>query len=401
MDDHNNNNSYQLRCLTDDDITEWSHFCANCFSYKPNPPPASYFQRHFYNDPQRDSSLIKVIIFNDDDDCNNNSHDDVVESNKIVSSVRIFQRRISIGNNNNSGKFIKAGGIGEVCTSEQHRKRGLAKRLLVDAMNTMSNERKMQCSLLHASSALTSVYEKSGGYKCVTTKWSVLKVNMESLNLQSSSNHHFDSMLHVRLASFPNDTERLCSIHKKYSEDRFAGCIIRSIEYWNNYLRFEIGESLFVLTDDNSSSNNETNGTKSVLGWISIRPRNGKIQLRDFGLDLDLLQSLGYTTSQIFSRLLAVALSKEKHNIIHTNDSAKLDLLIPTVIVEEMSQQKDFCKEKCTWVDWSVPFRDENDIGWMYKMFNDTDDQQHHDNNIIHLVNNNNVPHLIWPSDSF
>ena len=66
--------SYQLSSLTDDDINRWTQFCANCFSYKANPPPASYFENHYRNDPRRDSSLIRVIYFND---ANNNR----VESN--------------------------------------------------------------------------------------------------------------------------------------------------------------------------------------------------------------------------------------------------------------------------------------------------------------------------------
>ena len=35
--------------------------------------------------------------------------------------------------------------------------------------------------------------------------------------------------------------------------ERFAGCIIRSIEYWNEYIQYEIGDSIYVLTNNGTS----------------------------------------------------------------------------------------------------------------------------------------------------
>ena len=115
--------TYQIRTLTDSDIPSWARFCADCFSYKPNPPPESYFQKHYYNDPRRESKLIRVMDYHDDDNADTS----------IVSSTRVFQKTISIGN----GKTLEAGGIGEVCTSQEHRKKGLAKRLLLDSIHCM------------------------------------------------------------------------------------------------------------------------------------------------------------------------------------------------------------------------------------------------------------------------
>ena len=76
--------TYHLRSLTEDDITRWSEFCASVFSYKPNPPPSSYFARHYHNDPRRDASLIRVLIH-----CPNNTMEEC-QNGEIVSSVRIF-----------------------------------------------------------------------------------------------------------------------------------------------------------------------------------------------------------------------------------------------------------------------------------------------------------------------
>lgn len=293
----------------------------------------------------------------------------------IASSVRIFQRTISIGN----GSTLEAGGIGEVCTSQDHRRRGLAKRLLKDALDTMVNSGKIKCSLLHASAALQPVYEKSGGYQCVTSKWSVIKLDLQCLDRLTK-----DESFAVRLASFPNDTERLQQIHKKYSEDRFAGCIIRTTEYWNEYLKHEIGNSLYVLTDPNSL----------IVAWMSIRPRNGKFQIRDYGVDLDHCESINCTIAQILSRLLKVSL--ENDGILANQEATTVDLHLPTVVVDELKNQQTFSGENCNWVDWSVEIKNDDDIGWMYKTFSGDETSD-----IVHVMNKMNVPHLIWPSDSF
>ncbi len=392
----NDESTYEIRSLTDDDIPKWTEFCAHCFSYKPNPPPSSYFLRHYNNDPRRDASLIRVICHSPP--VNVSACNQEESESHIVSSTRIFQKTLSLGSggrNSSSAstcgdsnvQTIEAGGIGEVCTSANHRKKGLAKRLLRNAIDVMTNETKMHCSLLHASPQLTTVYEKSGGYVCVTSKWSVLNVPIPMRDLNGRI-----GTLNVRLASFPDDTVQLQAIHKKYSEERFAGCIIRSVEYWNEYLRYEIGESLFVLTDSINNDDNNNDGSEIILGWISIRPRNDRFQLRDFGVNLDQCKSLSYSTSQVLSRLLKVALEKEKENI--STEQQKIELHLPTAIVDEMKDQN----VDCEWVNLSDATSDD-DIGWMYKMLQSQDVDS--DRDIITIVNKLNVPHLIWPSDSF
>eukprot|EP00751_Fragilariopsis_kerguelensis_P010688 CAMPEP_0170786644 /NCGR_PEP_ID=MMETSP0733-20121128/17771_1 /TAXON_ID=186038 /ORGANISM="Fragilariopsis kerguelensis, Strain L26-C5" /LENGTH=436 /DNA_ID=CAMNT_0011132621 /DNA_START=795 /DNA_END=2105 /DNA_ORIENTATION=+ len=70
----------------------------------------------------------------------------------------------------------------------------------------------------------------------------------------------------VRQAKFPQDTEQLHQLHRIYSEQRLVGCIIRSKEYWTNYISQELKGSLFVLIiqpatskqQHNDDSNNES-----------------------------------------------------------------------------------------------------------------------------------------------
>lgn len=102
-----NGEKYCLRGIVNDtEIERWAEFCASVFAYKANPPPASYFTRHYFNDPfARAPSLIRIAV-----------HEDA-----IVASCRVFARRISL----TGGQTVIAGGIGEVCTSADHRRRGM------------------------------------------------------------------------------------------------------------------------------------------------------------------------------------------------------------------------------------------------------------------------------------
>jgi Acetyltransferase (GNAT) domain len=131
--------TYTMRGLKDEEIDQWANFCASVFAYKANPPSASYFARHYSNDPHRVADWVRVIF----------------HGKEIVASCRIFARQISIGN----GKSVEAGGIGEVCTGQAHRKRGLSKRLLQDCIRIMTL-RSMQVSMLHASPIFFPVYAR-------------------------------------------------------------------------------------------------------------------------------------------------------------------------------------------------------------------------------------------------
>lgn len=381
---------YQLRGLgTDTDVKVWTQFCAECFSYKPNPPSSEYFERHFFNDPKKDPKLIRVMTtLSQNTNCG------------IVSSVRIFRRLISTGGNG----ILKAGGIGEVCTLPFHRKRGLAKALLMNALLIMSSEEEnMECSLLHASPSLMPVYENSGGYVSVPSKWSLITLKRDIIFSNEIVGERDGVSLSVRLAQFPKDTKRLYEIHQVYSERRFAGCIIRSMDYWNEYLRFEIGESMYVFTYNNKYS---TVDEGDVISWLSIRPRNGRYQLRDFGIDLQLCDKIGLSIHSVMKELLASALKQCCENAtssVVTSDHQLL-LHLPTPIVHDIQD----ARQKCSWIDWSKQIVEEDENGWMYKSlpenvssFRNNDETVKRERDMAYLVETLKRSHLIWPADSF
>jgi GNAT superfamily N-acetyltransferase len=336
---------YEIRGLNEDEISGWAQFCASIFSYKANPPPHSYFEGHYHNDPERFPQLIRVAI----------------SGNTIVASCRLFLRTLS-GN-------VPAGGIGEVCTAPEHRRRGLSKVLLQNVLDIMK-ERKLSVSLLHAAPVFFPVYE-AVGYTRSTSQWSILTISQEQLeeftvNAEKTSG---TSSLRIRDASFPMDTDQLCSIHQRFSEDRFAGCIVRSTNYWNNYLRVELQGSLLVLEQSHV-----------IIAWLSLRLRGDRVQVREFGFDETSSSSGGVPVGVAFSMLLAQAIKSV--NIV----SDEWKLILPTFLLETCH------KDNLPFVAWESVCR-EDDLGWMYKIL---------DNRItLQSINGSTRPHLIWPADSF
>lgn len=402
---------YTLHSLQDDqDILKWSEFCASCFrDKKPVPPPSLYFLRHFFNDPWRDANLVFVMQYRATHSTSSDNllrlqldHPQNNNDNVIVASTRVFLREISLGH---SGKTCWVGGIGEVCTDPSHRRRGLAKRLLHRAIEVMReykhDERKLEYSLLHASPSLMKVYETSANYRGVATHWNILTLqNNNSRHKQShiddnivpqrsdpslSNNKH----LSIRLASFPKDTAQLQRIHKEYSQDRFVGCIIRTRDYWNEYLSKEIGDSMFVLCSDDEQQHDK------ILSWMSIKVRSDtRIQLRDFGCCKNSCRTENISMATVFSMLLHHILATDKNvSCLWSSDtttsastttttaaaaaassSSFLELAIPSPIYQELLESSSYSSSSSltldsigSWLDQSIPVREECDPGWMYK----------------------------------
>jgi len=382
--------TYHLRSLrstttsekeADVDIANWTKFCASVFSYKPNPPPPSYFARHFYNDPQRDADLVRVLIH-----CPTNN-DEEREHGEIVSSVRIFRRTLTAG----SSGVVEAGGIGEVCTSPNHQRRGLSKILLKDALRIMSeSSSSMTCSLLHANPEFRPVYSKVGGYQSLRSEWTVVPIQLNPLtNAKSGDNNEWC----IRQANFPEDANQLHKLHMAYSENRLV-TIQRSLQYWREYVGAELGETLWVLTKPQPENGDEEK-KGDVVAWISIRPRGaGRFQLREFGVDKTMTSqnNKSVLTSWAMERLLGVALNQ----VGGFNNDDATSLVLPTFVLTEMKKEETASGIDMSFLDLGNA-KEENDDGWMYVNFNDAKP------NVLELTTReiDPRPHLIWPTDSF
>ncbi|GKY97899.1 hypothetical protein MPSEU_000747900 [Mayamaea pseudoterrestris] len=338
--------NYVLRGLDESEMPQWSAFCASVFAYKDSPPPAAYFERHYCNDPDRRASFVRVA-------CRQ-------LSNEIVASCRIFVRHISTAQcsvYSKNLKKLKAGGIGEVCTSANHRKRNLSKELLKDCFDIMKEEN-FHVSFLHSGPAFFPVYQ-SAGYECVRTKWTHLPIRSQS------STGCYDALFRIRTARFPQDTEQLMQIYQDNSEHNFEGCIIRSKEYWEQYVAQELGESLLVVEEGNT-----------ILGWISLRERGNVIQLREFGL-------ADKSTTQAASTGCHVGMLL--HKALEGFAGKSQVLAMPTLVYERILHE--WGPSVFNLLD-STNVTTEDDMGWMYKSFHGHSPP-------------NGDSHLIWPSDSF
>lgn len=346
---------YTLRGLSEPEVKPWADFCASVFSYKENPPPADYFERHYWNDPEKEASFIRVAFFGD----------------QIVASCRVFRRQVSIG----SGEYAHAGGIGEVCTGTDHRKMGLAAQLLKDAVQIIA-ESGMELSFLHAAPDFFPVYEKAG-YTCTVTQWSVALIECPILD-QTLETESFV----IRQVRFPDDTETLMKLHQEFSEHRFAGCIRRSESYWEEYLSKELEGSLYICEQENE-----------IIGWLSVQPRGkNKIRIRDFGC-VD-MQRQGYN---VLGPLLRQA-TKDMHMATTMEPPVLFYLLMPAFLLEEIrtsfdSRSSDVTLTQASYINWSEIVMDSSDTGWMYKPIGD------HGLSMPDL--NRTVPHWIWPADAF
>lgn len=349
---------YTLRGLTSDaQVEEWTHFCAFVFrTKKPHPPPASYFARHYFNDPDRDRSLIRVAI------------DQANET--IVSSCRVFRRRIHIGNQVVASVY----GIGEVCTSIEHRRRGLASALLHNALNVCCSTTPHPIVLLHAAPSVQPVYAKAAEFRTSRTAWCVVPVDVARLHPPPQEDYH------LRRVVFPQDTNELQRLHQLYSENRFLGCIVRSEEYWNEYISKELEGSLWLLTTS-------TGEPSTIQAWMSLRSRgDGRYQLREFGS-----RSLEHVP-QLMTHLLCHCLQQAREHDAGggstTNASTIVHCSIPRAVYEEAKlSEADFV----TNIDLSEI--EEVDYGWMYRCSSENMDD-------IPTLSQTQT-HLIWPSDSF
>ncbi len=89
----------EFRSLYPEELEAWLDHVTHVFLAS-----RQYFSNHWHNDPWKDVEGIRVAV----------------DDGKIVSTVRVFIRKMFF-----HGEPISVGGIGEVSTRSEYRKRGL------------------------------------------------------------------------------------------------------------------------------------------------------------------------------------------------------------------------------------------------------------------------------------
>ncbi|OEU14583.1 hypothetical protein FRACYDRAFT_241132 [Fragilariopsis cylindrus CCMP1102] len=345
--------TYILRGLkNDNELHQWTKFCATVFSYKLlNPPSEEYFYRHYFNDPNNDPNNNSNSTSNANPSKNSgHGHHSLVRvafdnKNQIVASCRIVLRTISTGRRRHSQQEedkvlnlnLNCGGIGEVCTDITHRRRGLSTILLKNALHIMKERKDIHISSLHASFQFFPLYKSLGYISTCTSsgnRWSTVPMTImleassslshrcTSIPICNSNHHHHHHYNNnnnnnnsggvVREARFPQDTEQLHQLHRYYSEQRLLGCIVRSKEYWTKYISEELKGSLFVLVQqqqqqqllDVGKEDEEKDRDYIIVAWLSLRSTTTtttttpsedddgyrrSFQIQEFGMNLSLL----------------------------------------------------------------------------------------------------------------
>ena len=355
-----------------------------------------------------------VAFFQNEDD------EGVVATNPImVASVKLFLQNLTSTNGGNYGA-IRAGGIGEVCTSMNHRRKGLSHRLLNIAIDYMKDHLdEFQVSVLHASTdAFRSVYAKVG-YRCSRTCWTKVEyvfdgaVHSENMKDKAIYNEKGECKrtwmrsddckdgfsLRIRSINFPEDMSSMSKIYDEMSkENSFVGCVIRSDEYWSEYVSNEMLVAPgcltpLVLADDK---------TGSLLAWVSLRDVSSSASLnpiyivKEFGFDkrslnllnLSILDALKVLLEESLSSICSENLGKKRYNI-----------LLPTLIWKEIMLSKDqLCLTSSYFEKGFV--HAEDDIGWMYLAIDENSEEVKTFLEIIDTPEQVSR-HLIWPTDSF
>ena len=220
----------EFRALHPEELEAWLDHVTSVFT-----GGRQYFSNHWHNDPWRDAEGIRVAV----------------DNGTIVSTVRVFIRKIFL-----HGTPITVGGIGEVSTRPEYRRRGIATQLLKDSIRFMAS-RDIGVSLLFGSQKIYAIegWEKVSRYyarqfftAAKQSEWEVRRAN-------------FDDAVEVT---------RIADLYDRYAR-KFNGTLVRDeMAYWTKWVRTESSNAWVA----------ERDGT--LEGYISVIPREDEFGVKEF-----------------------------------------------------------------------------------------------------------------------
>ncbi len=220
----------EFRALQPEELETWLDHVTSVFT-----GGRKYFSNHWHNDPWRDAEGIRIAL----------------DKGAIVSTVRVFIRKMFL-----HGEPITVGGIGEVSTRPEYRRRGLATQLLKDSIRFMES-RDIVMSSLHGSQHIYSIegWEKVPRYYArqpfsakKRSEWEVRPVN-------------FDDAPEVK---------RIADLYDQYAR-KFNGTFVRDeMTYWTQWVRTESSNAWVA----------ERNG--SIEGYVSVAQREDELWVKEF-----------------------------------------------------------------------------------------------------------------------
>lgn len=220
----------EFRALHPEELETWLDHVTSVFTGS-----RQYFSNHWHNDPWQDAEGIRIAV----------------DKGTIVSTVRVFIRKIFL-----HGEPITVGGIGEVSTRPDYRRRGIATQLLQDSIRFMES-RDIVISVLFGSQRIYSMegWEKVPRYYA-----------------RQSFAADKESEWEVRPANFDDEVEvkRLSDLYNRYAR-KFNGPVVRDeITYWTKWVRTESPNAWVAERDGN------------IEGYISVARREDGLSVKEF-----------------------------------------------------------------------------------------------------------------------
>ena len=262
----------EFRALYPEELEAWLDHVTHVFT-----GGRQYFSNHWHNDPWRDPEGIRVAV----------------DNGKIVSTVRVFIRKMFL-----HGEPVTVGGIGEVSTRPEYRRRGLASQLLKDSIEFMEDSG-IVLSSLHGSQRIYSMegWEKVPRYYARQPFAAQKQVEWE-----------------VRPVNFDDEAEvqQIATLYDGYAR-KFNGPFVRDeMAYWTKWVRAESLNAWVAERDGN------------IEGYVSVVRREDQLNVEEFiASETSFSQE---SDKQLFEGMLS--------NIIAQMDAESLEVVYPAPIAD-------------------------------------------------------------------
>jgi len=241
-----------LRALMEDEIPTWLEFVCGMFSLDPH----ELFHNQWYCDPTRSVENILVAVD---------------EKGSYLSTLRVFEREIYL-----QGHRVGAAAIGTVGTLEGYRGRGLASRLFQRCLEMLAG-RRVPLSYLLCGEHNVPFYERFGYAKAPHVR-QVATVRERVSYPCTFSLRDVDlprdgaSQDAASQDAASQDVASLSAMHASFSS-RFNGPIVRSIEYWTQWVP-SVSAGTYRLAVD---------GDGQPIAYMNVGECEGRLCVYDFG----------------------------------------------------------------------------------------------------------------------
>jgi len=292
-------------------LKDWSKFCESCFSFKENPPSALFFFNKAVLDP------VEVQLFNEKGEEWANRRNILVKrdttSGEIIATLKVFVRRLHwMGSDE-----VLAGGVGEVCTSAQHQRRGHSRDLLHKALEQMK-KKSVRLAFLHAGEPGPMKLYESVGFRSIPTEFYVI----HPLPRVSRPDSNVNQVVNLETIAQAAEVYRFTP--------SFSGKVKRSKEFWfgwvlNAWASQERSFLRFLKRDD------------QIFAFAFLFEHNGRLKIGDFGARGSLHES----------------------ELLHLVGDCEEPICVPTTLIGKLALEHLGFHEMQKYVD----------PGWMYLFF--------------------------------